>query len=312
MRIRRLYPDLRLTTAITGRLTTKGFPVLGLPKHSYEAKAFRNLVVAPPEYSIYEADYNQIELRAAAHLSGDKGMIRAFEEGIDLHALTAHLVLGAPAEKEKQIESDHRLPAKAGNFGYWMGLSEKGLTEQIHKAGNLDWAADCKGCKYFNAEHAADCPSVRFFRMLDEKFPGAPRYRSDRIKHAVRTGFAFGMWDMEWYLPGVWSPHEEVAEGTKRQAFALPIQEGAQRLIKQAMAIVNEVDIPWAQKVTRNPRVVFPILQIHDSLIFLVLTSFIEQWNRRIVATMTGITRWKVPITVKGTYGPSWADQKAA
>lgn len=304
--MKRLHPALKLTRTLTGRLATSGFPVLGLPKHSEEGRRIRSLVRAPEGFSITETDYSQIELRAAAHLSGDAGLIEVFVKGQDLHAITAHKVLGAPKDKDLQDKSKHRLPAKAANFGYWMGLSPKGLTEQVHKAGNLEWSADCPGCKFFNAEHDEDCDSTHFFDVFNEQFPGAPQYQQDRMNHALKTGKAYGMWGAEWYLPGVWSPNEEVAEATKRQAFALPIQEGAQRLIKQAMACVYARDLPWARK---QKAVVEPLLQVHDSLLFCVESGFVQKWLARVKSTMETITTWQVPIIAEGSYGPSWLEQ---
>jgi DNA polymerase-1 len=304
MTIRRLYPHITLTRTLTGRLATSGFPVLGLPKHTPDGQRIRGLVRAPAGCSIYEIDYSQIELRAAAELSNDAGMIQVFRDGIDLHTLTAHEVLGAPAKKEDQDEATHRLPAKAANFGYWMGMSPKGLTEQVHKQGNLGWSANCPGCKWFNADHDQDCQSVRYFQGFDARFPGAPRYQRDRMAHAERTGMAFGMWGEQWALDGVWSQDPMTAEATKRQAFALPIQSGAQRLIKQAMRKVYEQDLPWA---ARRKALVEPCLQIHDSLVFVVWTAFVPEWHKRIKRTMETITTWKVPIVAEGSYGPTWA-----
>lgn len=305
MIIRRLHPALKLTRTLTGRLATSGFPVLGLPKHSEEGRRIRSLIRAPEGMSIVEDDYSQIELRAAATLSGDKGMIEVFVTGQDLHAITAHKVLGAPKEKDKQDESKHRLPAKAANFGYWMGLSPKGLTEQVHKAGNLEWSADCPGCKHYNADHADDCDSERFFRVFNEQFPGAPAYQQDRMDHCEETGHAYGMWGEDWYLPGVWSPHDEVAEATKRQSFALPIQSGAQRLIKKAMKAVEQNDLPWAKKQGAHVEV---ILQIHDALLSVVEQGFEKQWHERVKNTMETVATWKVPLIAEGKYGPSWME----
>lgn len=310
MSVRRLYPQLKVTRTLTGRLATSGFPVLGIPKHSEEGRKIRSLVRAPKGFLIYEADYSQIELRIAAHLSGDKNMRRAFVEKIDLHALTAHLTLGAPKEKEKQDESSHRLPAKAANFGYWMGLEEKGLTEQIHKAGNQEWSKNCPGCKSFRAPHDEDCDSVKFFARFNKEFPGAPKYQQDRMKHAEKTGFGYGLWGEQWFLPGVWSPHEEVSAASKRQAFALPIQSGAQRLIKKAMAQVFHDDLPWAERVGAR---VEPILQIHDSLLFCVEQAFVKPWHARVKKTMETIVEWTIPIVAEGSCGDTWlAKEKLA
>lgn len=306
MTIRRLHPGLQLTRTLTGRLATAGYPVLGLPKKSDEGKRIRSLVRAPKGFVIGSWDYSQIELRIAAHLSGDKGMVKAFRDGIDIHALTVERVFGLP-KSEAAKKGPKRTAAKAANFGYWMGLSEKGLTEQVHKEGVLDWSADCPGCKSFKAPHDPGCNSVEFFESFDQQFPGAPAYQRARMKHAEETGFAYGMWGMEWYLPGVWSPHEEVAEQTKRQAFAIPIQEGAQRLIKQAMRCVAEQDLPWARK---QGAVVEPLLQIHDELLFLVEQPFARTWHTRVKKTMESVVTLKVPVVAEGSVGPSWLEQE--
>lgn len=305
--IARLYPDLKVTRTLTGRLATSGWPVLGIPKHSADGKRLRSLVRAPHGWLIGEADYSQIELRIAAHLSEDAGMTQVFVTGQDLHAITAHKVLGAPPNKADQDESRHRLPAKAANFGYWMGLQPMGLTEQVHKAGNLEWSADCPGCKSFKRPHDADCDSVRFFQVFNEQFPGAPRYQQARMAHAVNTGYAYGMWGAQWFLPGVWSPHDDVAEATKRQAFALPIQEGAQRLIKQAMRRLWEVDLPWA---AAEGIAVEPLLQIHDSLVWGVEASAGRVWMQRVKQTMEQVARLRVPVVADAKLGPSWTEQE--
>ena len=300
----RLHPALKLTRTLTGRLATTGFPVLGLPKHSEEGRKFRALVRAPEGWAIVSVDYSQIELRVAAHLSQDKGMIEVFRRGDDLHAISAHELLGAPKEKAKQDESKHRLPAKAANFGYWMGLSSKGLTEQVHKAGNLAWSKGCKGCQNYNAPHDADCDSERYFRWFDKRFPGAPRYQEQRAEHARKTGMGYGLWGEEWFLPGIWSPHDEVAEATKRQAFALPIQSGAQRLIKKAMALVKSRDLPKAKAPVE------PILQVHDELLFCVWASYAAEWVGVVKKTMESIAQWSVPVIAEGKAGPTWLDVK--
>jgi len=284
--IRRLHPALKLTRTLTARLATRGFPVLGLPKHSEEGRRIRGLVRAPKGWYIYEADYSQIELRAAADLSGDAAMIRIYKEGGDIHANTGLQVFGVP--KEQQDESKHRLPSKTTNFSMLMGTTEMGLTASIHKAGNLEWSKDCPGCKSYNAPHI-NCDSERMMAGWFKAYPGVRRFMDDRRAHAERTGKAYGMWGMEWFLPGVWSPHEEVREQTLRQTHALPVSEGAQRLIKQAMKRVH-------LKIPRDG--VEPLLQIHDSLLFCVRRELVTDWHHCVKQTMETIAKWKVPIVI--------------
>lgn len=315
MNIRRLHPDLRVTRTITGRPATSGFPVLGLPKHSAEGKRIRSLLKAPPGFVIGSWDYSQIELRGAAHISGDETMRQVYREGGDLHAKTAEGIFKVP--KAQQDKSKHRLPAKMGNFGYWMGLSSKGLTENIHKAAAqlenaedrekaMAWSATCPGCKFFNSPHDPDCDSENFFRGFDETYPGARQYQNDRRAHGMKTGFAYGFWGEQWFLPGIWSRDERTREDTARQMFALPIQSFNARLIKQAMARVWAQDLPWAWK-QKEP--VECVLWIHDELLFVIPEDFVMDWHTRVKATMENVVELSVPIVAEGSYGPSWLEQ---
>ncbi len=299
-----LHPQLKLTRILTGRLATSGFPVLGLPKHSEEGRHIRTLVRAPEGFSILSVDYSQVELRVAAEISEDAAMIDAFNQGIDIHALTGFKVFGVAIDK--QDESLHRLPSKAANFGYWMGLMEKGLTEQIHKAGRLDWSAKCPGCKFFNAPHDDDCDSLNFFRTYNEQFPGARAFQADRKAHAMDTGMAYGLWGEQWFIPAAWSPDPMNREAALRQAHALPIQSGAQRLIKKAMAEIHAKTLPDLRKKKMQIR---PILQIHDELLHVVETNAVHEAYAAIKKTMESQVQWKIPIKADGKFGPSWGQQ---
>jgi DNA polymerase-1 len=294
--IARLHPALKLTRTLTGRLATSGFPVLGLPKHSDEGKQFRALVRAPEGWMLYEADLSQIELRTVAHISGDEAMIAVYKSGGDIHANTAERIFGIP--KAQQDDSKHRLPSKCGNFSMIMGTSEAGLTASVRKAGNQTWSKDCPGCQSYQQPHADDCDSLLFMRQWFETYSGVRRYMDDRRAHAERTGRAYGLWGEDWYLPGAWSPHNEVKEQTLRQAHALPVQSGAQRLIKLAMAAVYRL-LPTDGSVE-------PLLQVHDSLLFLVRCAALSAWHRLVIETMQGIAEWKVPIVADGKAGPTW------
>lgn len=304
MNIRRLHPQLKVTRVVSGRPATSGFPVLGLPKHSEEGRRIRSLLKAPPGFVIGSWDYSQIELRGAAHISGDENMRNVYRSGGDIHTTTAEGIFGVP--KHLQDKSKHRLPAKAGNFGYWMGLSTKGLTEQVHKAGNLEWSANCPGCKFYSKPHDPDCDSDNFFKNFDKVYPGGRIYQQARREHGIRTGYAYGFWGEQWFLPGIWSKDERMREDTARQMFALPIQSFNARLIKQAMKKVWEVDIPWAAK---QGAIIECILWVHDELLFVVPADFILQWHRRVKATMEHVVALSVPIVSEGSYGPSWLEQ---
>lgn len=301
--IKRLHPNLKITRIITGRLATEGFPVLGLPKYSAEGKRVRKALRARPGWKIIKSDYSQVELRVAAELSGDEGLRQAFRDGEDIHASVAHRVLGAPKAKKDQDEWKHRLPAKAANFGYWMGLGEKGLTEQVHKAGVLSWSARCPGCKFHKADHDHDCDSVRFFAEYNKKYPLARKYQVDRIEEARHSGLAYDFWGRTWYLPGVWAEDIGVREATERQAFALPIQSTAQGIIKRAMIQLRQQGMP---------EYALPILQVHDELLFEVQDAYVLSFGRYLKSVMENVVSFSVPIIAEWEFGPSWAETEKA
>lgn len=75
-----------------------------------------------------DADYSQIELRLLAHFSGCKELIEAYNEGKDIHAVTASQVFGVPLE---QVTHKMRSQAKAVNFGIIYGISDFGLAKNL-------------------------------------------------------------------------------------------------------------------------------------------------------------------------------------
>src|SRR5690606_25541446 len=88
----------------------------------------REAFVAPPGASLLSADYSQIELRIMAHISGDESLLRAFEQGLDVHRATAGEIFGVePAE----VSAEQRRYAKVINFGLIYGMSAYGLAANL-------------------------------------------------------------------------------------------------------------------------------------------------------------------------------------
>jgi DNA polymerase-1 len=161
-------------------------------------------------------DLSQIELRAMAHLSGDRRLLRAFEEGDDVHAAVAHELLGAPKGKAHQDESRHRLPAKTINFGIINGMTEFGLLDQLHEQGQLHWTID----------------TVR--EMLTGWFKihsGVDTYWKQQIAKAIRLGYVTDLFGARRAIGGVLSTSEHVRREAERQCLC-PIQMTADRISK--------------------------------------------------------------------------------
>src|SRR5690606_13325559 len=72
--------------------------------------------------------YSQIEMRIMAHLSGDQGLIAAFNEGEDLHRYVGSKIFDVEPEEVSPVM---RTKVKAMSYGLVYGLSAFGLAKQL-------------------------------------------------------------------------------------------------------------------------------------------------------------------------------------
>lgn len=220
----RYFPDWKYTATDTGRLA-EGIIIL-IPKHDPLAKAqgrrnrakmIRNAFHAGSGRTLVSVDLSQIELRVMAHLSQDKGLLDAFHSGEDIHARVAYELLGAPREKKDQDESAHRLPAKIVNFGIINGMTEFGLLDQLHEAGQLHW-------------------TIAMMReLLDgwwDTHPGVESYWHGQIDHAYDHGWIReGLFGRRREVHAIWSTDDRVYAEAKRQCL-FAIQSAADTISK--------------------------------------------------------------------------------
>jgi len=281
-----LHPTINTTRVVSGRFSAKDPNVLAIPKHSERwGKTVRAAFVARDGCRLSSWDLDQIEMRVMAHESRDPSLLKVFREGGDLHADTAHHLLGAPARAEDQDPSRHRLPAKAINFGILMGLTEIGLEAQL-------------------AQHGIRWPGDDYARFLAEWFrlhPGVKAYIDAKKAQARRTGYVTDWCGRRRYLAQIWSTDRMVRAEAERQAHATPIQAGAVEVMKIWMKAV------W-DHVLQDGRYRYaePWLQVHDDLILEVGEEDREQvdWVVRTFLPQP----FRVPITLKHSYGHTWGD----
>jgi DNA polymerase-1 len=132
----RTHPSHRQTSIVSGRFAVSDPPYQQLPKkYYYQLESglefflkFRDFVMAAPDHYLIGFDYSQIELRVLAGLSGEPALVRAFEEGIDVHVMTASLMFGVPLE---EVTEDQRGIAKTQNFAILYGQGAKGIAERL-------------------------------------------------------------------------------------------------------------------------------------------------------------------------------------
>lgn len=161
----RVHTSYHQAVTATGRLSSSEPNLQNIPIRSEQGRRIRQAFIAPEGYKLVAADYSQIELRIMAHLSGDKGLLKAFEKGEDIHKATASEVFGVSLE---EVSSDQRRSAKAINFGLIYGMSAFGLSRQLDVERKV-------------AQQYID----RYF----ERYPGVLKYMDNIRKQAHDDGF---------------------------------------------------------------------------------------------------------------------------
>ncbi len=106
----RVHTSYHQAVTATGRLSSTDPNLQNIPIRNEEGRRIRQAFVAPSGYKIMAVDYSQIELRIMAHLSGDKALLEAFQQGKDIHAATAAEIIGVDID---QVTSEQRRRAKA-------------------------------------------------------------------------------------------------------------------------------------------------------------------------------------------------------
>lgn len=294
----RIHSTFRTTRVVSGRLAASDPNILAMPKHGKFAKEFRRGWVPECGHILGSWDLSQIELRIAAHLSQDPIMLATYRgerrnpDGsmIDLHAALAERIFGV--KPNLQDDSKHRLPAKAINFGFWMGQTAKGLLVELLK----------------NGMKVAEDDAQRWLDEAHSLYKGARPYMEERAAEARRNGYIRCMGGRIRYIGGIRSPHERTREEAERFAFSTPIQAGAQTVMKTNEArIWNDVIVP----LQREGYWIEPIVQIHDDIVLEMQDDIVKTVAPMMVHCMTkSYEGLSVPIKTSSSAGYNWADMK--
>jgi DNA polymerase-1 len=221
------------------------------------------------------ADYSQIELRIMAHLSQDKGLLKAFTEGRDIHRATAAEVFGEALE---QVTTQQRRSAKAINFGLIYGMSAFGLARQL-------------GIERKAAQEYVD--------LYFERYPGVAEFM-DRIRdQAHQQGYVETLFGRRLYLPDINARNHQRRTAAERTAINAPMQGTAADIIKRAML---SVDL-WIEE--EKPPLQM-LMQVHDELVFEVEPGYLDQAQSILTARMEGAAELDVPLLVEVGVGDNW------
>ncbi|HKX55327.1 MAG TPA: DNA polymerase I, partial [Xanthomonadales bacterium] len=271
----RVHTSYHQAVAATGRLSSTDPNLQNIPIRTPLGRRIRQAFIAPPGQLILACDYSQIELRIMAHLSGDEGLLNAFQSGVDVHRSTAAEVFGVDYDA---VDSDQRRAAKAINFGLMYGMSAFGLAKQLS----------------IGRQEAQAYMDTYFLR-----YPGVQQYMEQTREKARTDGYVETLFGRRLYLPDITASNMQRRQGAERAAINAPMQGTAADIIKRAMISVDG----WLQET--KPEACL-IMQVHDELVLEVAEDALENVREEVVARMTAAADLAVPLVVDSGHGKDW------
>ena len=276
----KIHSRFMQTVTVTGRISSTEPNLQNIPVRLDLGREIRRMfVVSNPGKVLVDADYSQIELRVLAHIADDENMINAFNNGDDIHTITASQVFGVPMD---EVTSLMRSNAKAVNFGIVYGISDFAL--------GVDLGISKKQAKEYIDGYL-------------EKYSGVRKYMSDIVESATHEGYVTTLLGRRRYIPELKSTKFMERSFGQRIAMNTPIQGSAADIIKIAMVNVSK----RLKNENLKSRL---ILQVHDELIIEAFEEEVNQVKKLLKEEMENALSLKVPLTVNIETGKSWYECK--
>lgn len=275
----RIHTVFRQAVTSTGRLSSTEPNLQNIPIRKESGKRIRKMFVPADGNVLVCGDYSQIELRLMAHMSGDEGMIEAFNAGEDFHRSTAAKLFGVPFN---EVTQDMRRSAKAVNFGIIYGISDFGLS----------------------ADLGISVPQARrYMQNYFETYPKVRRFMQDCVEYAKANGYVKTLYGRKRYIPELQASVYATRAFGERVAMNMPLQGTASDIIKAAMIAV---DAELAKKGLRAKL----IMQVHDELIVDCPVGEREQVEELLKNCMQNVVTLDVPLIADVGSGDNWLDAK--
>ncbi|MFD4368733.1 DNA polymerase I [Rhodococcus sp. NPDC058521] len=272
----RIHTTFNQTVAATGRLSSTEPNLQNIPVRTDAGRQIRDGFVVGSDFdTLITADYSQIEMRIMAHVSGDEGLIEAFNTGEDLHSFVGARAFGVPIE---EVTPELRRRVKAMSYGLAYGLSAYGLAAQLK----------------ISTDEAKEQMEAYFSR-----FGGVRDYLREVVEQARKDGYTSTLYGRRRYLPDLNSDNRQRREVAERAALNAPIQGTAADIIKVAMIEVRKA-LTEADLRSRM------LLQVHDELVLEVSSDEREQVEALVRDKMASAIELSVPLEVSVGAGRSW------
>jgi DNA polymerase-1 len=276
----RVHTSFGQASTATGRLSSSNPNLMNIPIRTELGQRIRRAFkAARPDHVLVSADYSQIELRIAAHLSGDPKLLGAFAAGQDIHTATAAAVFKIPIET---VDPNQRRLAKVANFGSIYGQGEYGLSQQLGITGDV---------------------AREFLAQYWSTYSRLKEYLDEVRRMAREEGLVVSATGRRRAIPDLRSPNFQLRSAAERMAINFPMQSLAADIIKIAMVrLQREIE---ADQIEGRM-----LLQVHDELLFEVPANEVDQFAEKVPRIMTGAYELETGIEVETKVGPNWADMK--
>ncbi len=275
----RIHSSFNQTETRTGRISSTEPNLQNIPVRTELGREMRKFFVADEGKVLVDADYSQIELRVLAHLSGDKNMIDAFKNNVDIHAITASQVFNMPLD---MVTPQMRSRAKAVNFGIVYGIGAFSLAKDI---------------KVSNKE------ASNYIKSYLAHYSGIDNYMKNVVESARETGYAVTMFGRRRYLPELNTGNFNTRAFGERVARNMPIQGTAADIIKIAMINVDN-------RIREEGLEARLILQVHDELIVEAPAHEAMRVAMLLQEEMEKAVTLSVPLVAEASVGETWYDAK--
>jgi DNA polymerase-1 len=275
----RLHTRLSQTGTATGRLSSSDPNLQNIPVRTELGRQIRAAFTAEKGWTLFSADYSQIELRILAHFSEDPVLMEAFRTGQDIHSRTAQEVFGVGPMAQT---AEHRRAAKIINFGIIYGLSAFGLSQQLG---------------------IAQKEAAQFIAAYFARYRGVKEYLDRSLEETRHTGFTRTLFGRVRPIPEITSPQPALRNFAERTALNTPLQGTAADLIKLAMIRIHR------ELQTSGLRAQM-ILQVHDELLFEAPENELAKLQPLVQTAMEQAHELRVPLVVDVKAGPNWRDMK--
>lgn len=274
-KLSRLHTTFSLTTAQTGRLSSLDPNLQNIPIRTELGRNIRKAFIASPGMSLISADYSQFELRLAAFFADDKELINMFNQGSDIHTLTAAQVYN---RQEEDVTKQMRRAAKVINFGILYGMSPHGLSVAT-------------GMTYEQAQDFID----RYKKLRKPLFD----YMDKVIQKAKKDGYVDTLFGRRRMFPDINSSNFVIRQAAERAAINMPLQGTEADLMKMAM-------IQCYDYLINQHNDCHLLLQIHDSILVECPDAVVEEVSSNLKRIMENIYRLPVKLSVDLSTGKNW------